>query len=146
MVSRPPPPPPLLQPPTHSLWDSPGPFPWSTSFFPKPFVVQSLILGERVKVKVAHSCPTLCPWNSPGQITGVGSYLHQGIFPTQGSNPGLLHCRRILHRLNYQKSPHPRGLEYKSRKSRDTCINRQAWPWRTKWSRAKANRLLPKHF
>ena len=30
------------------------------------------------------------PWNSPGQNTGVGSfYLLQGIFPTQGSNPGL---------------------------------------------------------
>ena len=34
------------------------------------------------------------PWNSPGQNTGVGILsLLQGIFPTQGSNPGLLHCR-----------------------------------------------------
>ena len=33
------------------------------------------------------------PWNSPGQNTGVGSlFLPQGIFPTQGLNPGLLHC------------------------------------------------------
>ena len=33
------------------------------------------------------------PWNSPGQNTGVDSlFLLQGIFPTQGSNPGLLHC------------------------------------------------------
>ena len=32
------------------------------------------------------------PWDSPGQKTGVGSLsLLQGIFPTQGSNPGLLH-------------------------------------------------------
>ena len=39
----------------------------------------------------------LCPWNSPGQNTGVGSRsLLQGIFPTQGSNPGLPHCRWIL--------------------------------------------------
>ena len=37
-------------------------------------------------------------WNSPGQNTGVGSLsLLQGIFPTQGSNTGLLHCRRILY-------------------------------------------------
>ena len=37
------------------------------------------------------------PWNSPGQNTGVGSHsLPQEIFPTQGSNPGLLHCRWIL--------------------------------------------------
>ena len=36
------------------------------------------------------------PWNSPDQNTGVGSLsLLQGIFPTQGSNPGLLHCRQI---------------------------------------------------
>ena len=34
------------------------------------------------------------PWNSPGQNTGVGSLsLLQRIFPTQGLNPGLLHCR-----------------------------------------------------
>ena len=45
------------------------------------------------------------PWNSPGQNTGVGSLsLLQGIFPTQGSNPGLLHCRQILHQLSYQGS------------------------------------------
>ena len=36
------------------------------------------------------------PWNSPGQNTGVGSHsLLQGIFPTQGWNPGLPHCRQI---------------------------------------------------
>ena len=39
-----------------------------------------------------------CPCNSPGKNTGVGSHsLLQGIFPTQGSNPGLLYCRRILY-------------------------------------------------
>ena len=38
------------------------------------------------------------PWNSPGQNTRVGSLsLLQGIFPTQGLNPGLLHCRQILY-------------------------------------------------
>ena len=37
------------------------------------------------------------PWNSPGQNTGVGNLsLLQGIVPTQGSNPGLPHCRQIL--------------------------------------------------
>ena len=45
------------------------------------------------------------PWNSPGQNTGVGScFLLQGIFPTQGLNPGLPHCRRILYQLNHQGS------------------------------------------
>ena len=49
----------------------------------------------------------LCsPWNSPGQNTGVGSLsLLQGIFPTQGSNPSLLHCRRILYQLSHKGSP-----------------------------------------
>ena len=38
------------------------------------------------------------PWNSPGQNTEVGSFsLLQGIFPTQGLNPGLLQCRQILY-------------------------------------------------
>ena len=46
------------------------------------------------------------PWNSPGQNTGVGSLsLLQGIFPTQGSNPGLLHCRQILYQLSHQGNP-----------------------------------------
>ena len=41
------------------------------------------------------------PWNSPGQNTGVGSLsILQGIFTSQGSNPGLLHCRRILYQLS----------------------------------------------
>ena len=54
-------------------------------------------------VKVAQSCPTLwphglySPWNSPVKNTGVGCHsLLQGIFPTQGLNPDLLHCGRIL--------------------------------------------------
>ena len=43
------------------------------------------------------------PWNSPGQNPGVGSIsLLQGIFPTQGSNPGLSHCRRILYQPSHQ--------------------------------------------
>ena len=45
------------------------------------------------------------PWNSPGQNTGVGSLsLLQGIFWTQESNRGLLHCRQILYQLSYQGS------------------------------------------
>ena len=49
----------------------------------------------------------LCsPWHSPGQNTGVSSlFLLQGIFPTQGSNPGLLHCRQILYQVSHKESP-----------------------------------------
>ena len=66
----------------------------------------------KMKVKVTQSSPTLCnpmdpsSWNSLGQITGMHSIsLLQGIFPTQGSNSGLLHCKRILYQLSYQGSP-----------------------------------------
>ena len=60
---------------------------------------------------VAKSCPTLvtpwtvatrllCPWNSSGKNTGVGChFLFQGISPTQGSNPGLPHCKLTLYHL-----------------------------------------------
>ena len=45
-------------------------------------------------------------WNSPGQNTGAGSLsLLQGIFPIQGSNPGLLHCKQILYQPNHKGSP-----------------------------------------
>ena len=48
----------------------------------------------------------LCPWNSPGKNTGVGcNFILQGIFPTQGSNLDLLHCRQILYHLSHQGSP-----------------------------------------
>ena len=47
----------------------------------------------------------LCPWNSPGRNTGVGCLsLLQGIFPIQGWNSGLLHCRRIIYCLSHQGS------------------------------------------
>ena len=46
------------------------------------------------------------PWNSPGQNIGVGSLsLLQGIFPRQGSNPALPHCRQVLNQLSHKGSP-----------------------------------------
>ena len=73
------------------------------------------------------SCPTLCNLiycsppgspvhgDSPGKNTGVGCQaLLQGIFPTQGSNPDLLHCRWILYHLSHQGSiyifPHGQNI------------------------------------
>ena len=65
-----------------------------------------------VKAKITQLCPTLCdpmdgsPWNSPGQNSGVGSLsLLQGIFPPQGSNLDLPHCRWILYQLSHKGSP-----------------------------------------
>ena len=57
------------------------------------------------------------PWNSPSQNTGVGSLsLLQGIFPTQGSNPGLPHCRQIL----YHQKP--------ERKWSHSVVSDSLWP------------------
>ena len=65
-----------------------------------------------MRLSESLSCLTLqphglySPWNSPGQNTGVGSRsLLQGIFPTQGQNPGLPRCRWILYQLSHQESP-----------------------------------------
>ena len=70
------------------------------------------------KVLVTQSYQTLCDCmdcsppgssihgDSPGKNTGVGFHaLLQGIFATQGLNPGLLHCRLILYHLSHQGSP-----------------------------------------
>ena len=44
----------------------------------------------------------LCPWGFPGKTTGVGCYSFLlGIFPTQGLNPGLLHCRQSTYHSHF---------------------------------------------
>ena len=123
--------------PRYEYWSG-LPFP-SLGGFPDPGIellspalqVDSLPLSYQesfcsLKVKVAHvcSCPLTqvrlfattglySPWNSPGQNTGVGSLsLLQGLFSTQGLNPGLLYCRRILYQLSHKGSP--RILEWKA--------------------------------
>ena len=78
-----------------------------------PGTITTLLIGY---VKGSESCLVMSnslqphgiysPWNSLGQNTGMGSLsLLQGIFPTKGKNPGLLHCRQILYQLSYQGRP-----------------------------------------
>ena len=73
-------------------------------------------LAFSMKVRATQLCMTLCnpmdcPWNSPGQNSGVGSLsLLQEIFPTHGLNPDLLHCWQILYQLSLKGSP--RMLEW----------------------------------
>ena len=69
-------------------------------------LISPLHTHEKLKVTVMSNSLQYSPWNSPGQNTGVGSLsLLQGIFPTQGSNPGLLHCGQILYQLSHKGSP-----------------------------------------
>ena len=99
---------------------------------------------------VTQSCLTLChpmdcspPGSSvhgdyPGKNTGVGCHaILQGIFPTQGLEPGLLHCRRILYCLSHQRSPrilewvaHPfsRGTFRHRYQTRVSCIAGRSLP------------------
>ena len=83
----------------------------------KVFMVPFAFLTEKdlLWLHVCESCSVMSdslwphglysPWNSLDQNTRVGSLsLLQGIFPTQGSNPGLLHCRQILYQLNHKGS------------------------------------------
>ena len=92
------------------------------------------------------------PWNSPGLNTGVGSLsLLQRIFPTQGSNPGLQHCRRLLYQLNHKGSP--RVLEWvaislsrESSQPRDQTrvsrvVGRSFTVWATREGKDKGNKL-----
>ena len=84
---------------------------------------------------ITQSCPTLCRppefsvrGDSPGKNTTVGCYaLLQGTFPTQGSNPGLLHCRWILLPSEPPGKPKNTGLGSSSLLQR--IFLTQEWNW-----------------
>ena len=66
-------------------------------------ITRAFVLSSSVVLDSLWPHGLYSPWNSPGQNTGVGSHsLLQGFFPSQGSNPGLLHCREILYHLSHQ--------------------------------------------
>ena len=100
-----------------------------------------LTLQLSVKVRKIIGRLLACPfglyslWNSLGQNTAVGSSLSllQGILPSQGSNPGLLHCRWILYQLSHRGSPRilewvaypfSRGSSWPRNRTRVSCIAR----------------------
>ena len=70
-------------------------------------VVFCSVVSDSLRPHGLRPARLLCPWDSPGKNTGVDCHsLFQRIFPTQGSNPGLLHCRQILYRLSYREDPY----------------------------------------
>ena len=90
------------------------PLSWGSSQFRESAVAgEWLKLWHELDFRGESECKSLLqphglysPWTSPGQNTGGDSLsLLQGIFPTQGSNTGLLHCRQILYHLNHQGKP-----------------------------------------
>ena len=116
------------------------------------FKVILYALGE---VKVTQSCPTLCnPLDSTvhgilqaRMLEWIAVPLLQGTFPTQGSNPGLPHCRQILYQLSHRESPrilewvaHPfsRGSSQPRNQTRVSCI---AGRFFTSWATGEAHAL-----
>ena len=93
-------------------------------FYPKHLQINTLQISKSHSV-VSDSLPLhglASPQNSPSQNIGVGSLsLLQGTFPTQGSNPGLLHCGQILYQLSHKGSP--RILEWVA----DPFSSRPSW-------------------
>ena len=87
----------------------------------------------------------LCFQGKPFNITVIQVYA-----PTTNSKEAEVErfyedLQDLLELTPPKKRPfHYRGLEYKSRKPRDTWSNREIWPWSIKWCRAKANRVLPR--
>ena len=76
------------------------------SFYEERNMVESESESHSVMSNSLQPHGLYSPWNSLGQNTGVGSHsLLQGIFPTQGSNPGFPHYRQILYQLRHKESP-----------------------------------------
>jgi len=76
------------------------------SFLKAVKVLSHSIVSNSLRPHGLRPTSLLSPWNSPSKNTGVGSHpLLQGIFPTQGLNWGLLHCRWILYLLSHQGGP-----------------------------------------
>ena len=134
-----------------------NPSSWLTLFY---HFSQSDPMCHAVLCLVAQSCPTLCNFmdcsltgssvhgDSPCKNTGVGRHaLLQGIFLTQGWNPGLPHCRQILYHLSHQGSlrilewvayPFTRGISWPRNWTGVCCISGRfftSWAtWEARWT------------
>ena len=80
---------------------------WAESLLQLPMKVKvkSLSCSRLFATPWIVACTKLLrPWDFQGKSTGVGChFLLRGAFPTQGSNPGLSHCRQTLYRLSHQQ-------------------------------------------
>ena len=126
-----------------------------TNFEAFSLQVEQIDTGDRIKVKKVKSLSRaqlfaiswtvactklLCPWDFQGKSTGVGChFLLRGIFPTQGSNPGLSHCRQTPYHLSHQGSPVP-GLALTS-----FHPGHQTWEGRHFWDDPAEKQNLPAH-
>ena len=78
---------------------------WST-IWASPDLLSHSVLPNSLRPHGLQPARLLCPWDSPCKNTGVGChFLLQGIFPTQGSNPHLLHWQEDSSALSHLRSP-----------------------------------------
>ena len=69
------------------------------------YICTCSVMSDSLRPHGLYPTRLLRPWNFPGKSTGVGChFLLQGIFPTQGSNLGLLHLRQTLYHLSHQEA------------------------------------------
>ena len=81
------------------------------------------VMSDSLRPHGLYPTRLVCPWDSPGKNTGRGCHsLLQGIFPTQGSNLDLLHCRQILYHMSHQGSP-----QLRVRTSQDIGLGNGCW-------------------
>ena len=95
--------------------------------------VRQSVMSNSLQPQGLQSPRLLCPWNSSGKNTEMGSHsLHQGFFPTQGSKPGLLHRRQIFIVWAMRKNPSLQALrpnKYTSTKEENiTCLPQDQTP------------------
>ena len=94
-------------------------------------VTMELLVAQGVWLCVtpwAAAARLLCPRDSPDKDTGAGwHFLLQGIFSTQGSNPGLLHCRQILYHLSHQEGMYLNVMETIYDKYRANIVLVKSW-------------------
>ena len=108
---------------------------------PNPFIEVKPYLWEAI---LLYTCPIIIPTNY--SILETITLLGYSKLPTCLIKSITCHISWEHLRTNTPKRCpfHYRGLECKSRKSRNTWSNREIWPWSTGWSRAKTNRVLPR--
>ena len=121
--------------------------PWSGSS--SPVVIYGCEKSESHSVVSDSLWPhgVYCPWNSPGQNSRVPSLsLLQGIFPTQGSNPGLWYRRWILYQLSHKGNPWIWELDHKAERQRIDPCGLGCWRGllRIPWTARRSNQSILK--
>ena len=85
------------------------------SYVRESHVLSYSVVSNSMRLHGLQPTRLLCLWDSPGKNTGVGSHsLLQAIFPTQGSNPSLLHSRQMLYHLSHQGSQIVSSVQFSS--------------------------------